>query len=215
MDFSLLPKPIFTALWYLIPVVICISVFRTAWFKGIVGEFIVNLLARFQLDPSVYHLMKNVTLPTEDGSTQIDHIIVSVHGVFVVETKNMRGWIFGHAHQKLWTQQIFKHKNKFQNPLHQNYKHIKTIEALSGLNDKQIHSVIVFVGSSQFKTPQPENVTYGIGYIHYIKSKTDLLITPEKKAQIITDIENKRLSPSLKTNRNHRRHVKEIVAENK
>lgn len=35
----------------------------------------------------------------------------------VVETKNMKGWIFGSANQKQWTQKIFKHTAKFQNPL--------------------------------------------------------------------------------------------------
>ena len=47
-----------------------------------------------------YHLIKNITLPTGDGTTQIDHILVSRFGVFVIETKNMKGWIFGSAHQK-------------------------------------------------------------------------------------------------------------------
>ena len=41
----------------------------------------------------------------------------------------MKGWIFGLANQKTWTQKIYKHTNKFQNPLHQNYKHVKTLEA--------------------------------------------------------------------------------------
>jgi len=200
-------------LWYLIPFFIFITLFKSAWFKGVLGEFIVNLLARFQLDKNVYHLLKNVTLPTENGTTQIDHIIVSVYGVFVVETKNIRGWIFGNAHQKMWTQQIFKHKNKFQNPLHQNYKHVKTIQALLNLSDEQLHSVIVFVGNSEFKTPQPDNVTYGMGYIRYIKSKADLLITLREKDQIISSIENGRLTASLKTNRKHTQHVKEIISE--
>jgi len=34
-----------------------------------------------------YNLIHNVTLLTEDGTTQIDHIVVSQYGVFVIETK--------------------------------------------------------------------------------------------------------------------------------
>ena len=81
----------------------------------------------------------------------------------------MKGWIFGSPKQKMWTQQIYKHKNKFQNPLHQNYKHTKTLEALLELEESQVHSVIVFIGDSTFKTPLPDNVTYGMGYIRYIR----------------------------------------------
>jgi len=86
---------------------------KTAWLKGVVGEFIVNIMAKFMLDKSEYHLIKNVTLPTADGTTQIDHIIVSKFGVFVVEMKNMKGWIFGSKNQKQWTQKIFKYSGKF------------------------------------------------------------------------------------------------------
>jgi restriction system protein len=213
MDFSPLYSQLFSTLWYLIPFLIFITLFQSAWFKGLMGEFIVNTLARFQLDQNVYHLLKNVTLRTEDGTTQIDHIIVSVYGLFVVETKNIRGWIFGKLQQRMWTQQIYKHRNKFQNPLHQNYKHVKALQALLYLTDEQVHSVVVFVGKSEFKTPQPPNVTHGMGYIRYIKSKSELLITPKEKQQIIAAIENGRLTATYSTHREHVKHVKDIVVQ--
>jgi ribosomal protein S27AE len=199
--------------WYLIPLAIIAAVLKSSWFKGIAGEFIVNLSAKLFLNKEQYHLIKNVTLPTEDGSTQIDHIIVSKYGVFVVETKNMKGWIFGSPNQKTWTQKIYKHSNKFQNPLYQNYKHVKTLESLLGLNDQQIYSVIVFIGDSTFKTDMPENVTYGGGYIRFIKSKNQPVLTDAEVNEITSKIENGRLVPSFKTNREHVKHVRTIVAE--
>jgi len=114
--------------WYFFLIPIVVFFFKTPFFKGFIGEVIINIVSTLFLDKNKYHLIKNVTLPTEDGTTQIDHIIVSKYGIFVVETKNMKGWIFGGERQKMWTQTIFKHKAKFQNPLHQNYKHIKTIK---------------------------------------------------------------------------------------
>ncbi|MDP2417341.1 MAG: NERD domain-containing protein, partial [Hydrogenophaga sp.] len=183
------------------------------WFKGVAGEFAVNSSVKLLLDKEKYHLIKNVTLPTEDGSTQIDHIIVSEFGVFVVETKNMKGWIFGSPNQKTWTQKIYKHSNKFQNPLHQNYKHLKTLETLLGLTEQQLHSVIVFIGDSTFKTEMPENVTYGGGYARYIKSKITPVLTASQVVEITKKIEQGRLAASFKTNREHVRHVKNIFAE--
>ena len=106
MDFT----PIFTSLlslWYLRPLFLFAIIIQSPWFKGLMGEFVVNLFAKWKLDKDVYHLIKNVTLPTDDGTTQIDHIMVSVYGVFVVETKNLRGWIFGSPNQKTWTQKIY------------------------------------------------------------------------------------------------------------
>ncbi len=211
MDFTPILNQIYGTLWYLVPFFVIITLLKSAWFKGIFGEFIVNLSAKLFLDKEKYHLIKNVTLPTEDGSTQIDHIIVSKYGVFVVETKNMKGWIFGSPNQKTWTQKIYKHSSKFQNPLHQNYKHTKTLESLLELNEEQIFSVIVFVGDSTFKTEMPENVTYGKGYIRFIKSKVQSVLTEQEVIEITSKIETGRLTPSFKTNREHVKHVKAIV----
>lgn len=213
MDLTPLFKPLITMLWYLLPLLVLATLLKSAWFKGAVGEFMVNLAAKWLLDSKAYHLIKNVTLPTEEGTTQIDHIIVSPYGIFVVETKNMKGWIFGNERQKTWTQKIYKHTQKFQNPLHQNYKHVKTIEALLGLKPEQIHSVVVFVGDSTFKTDMPKNVTHGLGYIRYIKSKRDVLLSDDEVATVIEKINSGRLAPSLRTQSKHVNHVKELVRE--
>ena len=202
-----------SAAWYLIPIFIFAVIIKSAWFKGVLGEWQVNLLIKFFLDKNEYHLIKNVTLPTDDGTTQIDHIIVSKHGIFVVETKNMKGWIFGSANQKQWTQQIFKHKSKFQNPLHQNYKHVKTLEACLNAKNDSIFSVIIFIGDSTFKTKMPDNVRFARGGIEYIKSKKDIVFNAEEVASVIEQIESGRLDRSYKANRQHVKHVKEIIEE--
>ncbi len=103
--------------------------------------------------------------------------------------------------------------SKFQNPLYQNYKHVKTLESLLGLSDQQIHSLIVFVGESTFKTEMPANVTHGIGYIRFIKSKTLPVLSAGEITDIVTKIATGRLAPSFKTNREHVEHVKNIVSE--
>ncbi|MGB2742738.1 MAG: NERD domain-containing protein [Cognaticolwellia sp.] len=213
MDLTIYFNMMISAAWYLIPIFIFTIVIKSAWFKGILGEWQVNLLIKFFLDKNYYHLIKNVTLPTDDGTTQIDHIIVSKYGIFVVETKNMKGWIFGSPNQKQWTQQIFKHKSKFQNPLHQNYKHIKTLEACLKTNSDFIFSVIIFIGDSTFKTKMPENVKFARGGIEYIKSKTDVVFNAEEVVSVIEQVESGRLERSFKTNRQHVKHVREIIEE--
>ena len=212
VDFSTLFSQLFSSFWWAIPLFVLAALFRSPWFKGFIGEVMVNMAARLFLNKNEYHLIKNVTIPSGDGTTQIDHIIVSRYGVFVVETKNMKGWIFGSERQKTWTQQIYKSKHKFQNPLHQNYKHTKTLEQALGLPHEKMISVVVFVGDSTLKTEMPENVTYGGGYIRFIKSHSKVLLTESEVQQVIKQIADGRLKPSIKTHREHARHVKEIVA---
>ena len=213
LDLSLIFAPLIQYAWFWLPALILATLFKSPWFKGVMGEWMVNMLARWFLDKSQYHLIKNVTLPTEDGTTQIDHIIVSRFGIFVVETKNMKGWIFGSERQKNWTQKIFKSTHKFQNPLFQNYKHVKTLESCIEVSADHIYSVIVFVGDSTFKTEMPENVTHGLGYIRYIKSKTTPVIDDEQLQKALEAIATGRLTPSLKTHRAHVKHVESIVKE--
>ncbi|MGH0610144.1 nuclease-related domain-containing protein [Bacillus cereus] len=96
--------------------------------KGKAGEKLVKRILS-KLDPKSYFVLHNVTVYTEFGdTTQIDHIVMAETGVFVVETKNYEGWIYGSEKAARWTQGIFRKKSSFQNPFRQNYKHIKAIE---------------------------------------------------------------------------------------
>jgi predicted RNA-binding Zn-ribbon protein involved in translation (DUF1610 family) len=207
MDFSPIFKNLSGAFWWLIPLSIIAGIIKTPWFKGFFGEMLVRFSARFLLDGKEYRAIHNVTLPTPDGTTQIDHVFVSRYGIFVVETKNYSGWIFGDENQATWTQKMFKVSNKFQNPLRQNYKHLKALEAILGIPLEMFHSVVVFVGGSTFKTPMPPNVTYAGGYIRYIKSKTQPLLSYLEVESIFQSIECGRLTPSLATTREHIRHI--------
>lgn len=211
MDFIALFVSFFSQFWYIGFFFIFAAVIKSAWFKGVLGELLVNFLLNKFLDKRQYTLIKNVTLPTEDGTTQIDHIVVSQFGVFVIETKNMKGWIFGNAKQKMWTQKIFKYSGKFQNPLHQNYKHTQTLAACLNIPNDFIYSLIVFIGNSTFKTKMPDNVTFARGCVEYIKSKNEPHFTAEQVTKLVSAIETERLSRSLKNNLQHINHVKAIV----
>lgn len=199
--------------WYLVLLVLATFVIKTPWFKGVFGEFKINLLINIFLSKEEYYLLKNLTLPTSGGSTQVDHILVSKYGIFVIETKNMAGWIFGGANQKQWTQTIYKHKSKFQNPIHQNYKHVKTLESLLNVGSNKLFSLVVFIGSSQFKSPMPDNVTGPATFIKYIKSKKEILLTDSEVQGLVEQIQEGKLKAGIKTNIAHVRHVKSIIEE--
>jgi len=197
----------------LLLIIISTIIFKSSWFKGKFGEWFVAQILKFRLPKNEYQVIHNVTLPTEDGyTTQIDHIILSEYGIFVLETKNMKGWIFGSENDKTWTQKIFKVTNTFQNPLRQNYKHTKTLANLLNIDEKLIFSVVVFIGDSTFKTQMPENVVYGGKVINYILSKKVIILSHTEIAEIKNMILSKMLTRSLETDIVHIKNVKEIVA---
>ena len=203
MDFSLIISKVLGELWWLILIVLAIRFIRLPRFKGWIGEYLVRLATRILLPSKTYHPIHNVTLPTPDGTTQIDHIFVSRYGIFVVETKNMKGWIFGGEHQSQWTQQFYKKSIKFQNPLRQNFKHVKALEAALDLPAEAIHSVVVFAGGSTFKSAMPANVTRVGGYITYIKSFRDPVLSEAQVHEVVARIASSRLTPSRETDRQH------------
>lgn len=207
MDYSQIVNDLLRIFWWLVPALLIIAVFRSPWFKGMVGEALVKFAAKLRLPADTYHRIHNLTLPTPDGTTQIDHVFVSRFGIFVVETKNMKGWIFGGENQAQWTQKIFRKSYKFQNPLRQNYKHVKALEATLDVPSQVIHSVVVFAGDSTFKSPMPANVTRGGGYITYIKSFDQPVLSESEVQGVLAKIKAGRLQPSWKT---HRQHVQQL-----
>lgn len=155
-----------------------------AMFKGWLGETSTALANYLYLDKKVYTTINNVTIPTSQGTTQIDHVIVSRYGLFVVETKNMKGWIFGEERSKQWTVSVFGSKRRFQNPLHQNYRHTMALSEFLGVDHSKLHSVVVFWGDAEFKTPMPANVMTS-GYGSYIQSKQDVVFSDAEVTQLV------------------------------
>ncbi|AMN67965.1 NERD domain-containing protein [Psychrobacter sp. P11G5] len=181
-------------------------------FKGFLGETVINVAMLLKLDKEIYHRLNNVTLPLSNGgSTQIDHVIVSVYGIFVIETKNYKGWIYGSENQRQWTQAFPNgRKYKFQNPLRQNYLHIKTLANLLELDTSYFHSMIAFIGECELKTRDelPEHVLTN-GMASYVKKKQDKLLTEAEVKSIVEQIESNRFSKSWKTNSQHKAYLKD------
>ena len=197
-----------SSFWWIILVFIAIGILKAfkPFIKGKVGELAVAVHVKLYLKDPQYILLNDCTLPDEQsGTTQIDHILLSPFGIFVIETKNYTGWIFGGERQKMWTQKIYKNSYKFQNPLHQNYKHMKVLEdVLSDIVEPEyMHSVIVFMPESEFKTAMPSNVFRGAAWTDYVKGFQDEVIPAMKLKRIKLRIEKEVLEKSWKTNRMH------------
>ncbi len=193
----------------IVGVLVVLWLLRSSWVKGKSGEFWVKSSLRSNLNEVDYRILNDLTLPVRDGTTQIDHVIVSRYGIFVVETKNMSGWIFGAANQKTWTQTFPRKKYKMQNPTRQNYKHVKAVQELLGIQQNIIHNVVAFVGSAQPRTIMPPNVVWSIReLVQYIVSFDHVVLKESELAEISTRLSQGALSASRKTRRIHVNNVK-------
>ena len=125
------------------------------------------------LNPANYLILNDVMLGGSGKTTQIDHLVVSTQGLFVIETKNYDGWIYGNESDEEWTQVLFKRKHRFYNPLRQNASHIRALKyLLSGMGQIPFHSVIVFTGESTLKVNENlYNVVKGRDLCHHIQDR--------------------------------------------
>lgn len=199
-------------LWLLLAVGLALlsGVLRSARFKGWLGERLVRRWLAQGLDPQHYHALHDLTLRLPDGSTtQIDHVVVSVHGVFVLETKHLQGWIFGAERQKEWTQTFYRHRVRFQNPLRQNWRHLKALETLLDVPLAHLHSVVVLTGTAQFKTAMPAQVVQGAAVVPYVRSFNAQLLAPEAVQRILQQLDAQRLAPTRATHRAHVAHLRQ------
>jgi restriction system protein len=164
-------------------VIIVAAVLALPEVRGWIGEKTTSVGMSLFLGEEIYRRIDNLIVPSRGGTTRIDHILVSTYGIFVIETKNMKGWIFGSAEDDRWTQVLFGRKHQFQNPLKQNYRHTRSLAEYLHLDHRVFHSVVWFIGDCTFKTEMPENVLDS-GLSAYIEQFSERRLTEQQVAEI-------------------------------
>ena len=152
--------------------------------EGKDGERYTRLHCRWYLASKEYRQYHDMFIPALPRPTQIDHIVVSEYGIFVIETKTMNGKIYGYYDDSKWAQYFGKEKYIFQNPLRQNYLHTKTLAKFLNVDHSKLFPVIVFWGDCQLQTDLPENVCKEAAFVHYVKSKKQMLLTKEEVSRV-------------------------------
>ena len=168
------------------------------------GEALLSSILKSNFKPPDYHLMNHITLDLPDGTTQIDHILVSRFGVFVIETKDYKGWIFANSKWPNWTQALFRNKYKFQNPILQNSRHVRAVQnLLDFLPAEAIKSVVVFTGKAEFKTEMPLGVYTLKSISNHIREQSVEVMSLNRVQFCVGRLETARLAISKQTDIEH------------
>ncbi|PEB54551.1 hypothetical protein COO03_04730 [Bacillus sp. AFS098217] len=141
-----------------------------------------------KLSKEEYQVLHDVTVYTEHGdTTRIDHVVIAETGVFVINTKNYEGGIWGNEKSARWTQTMFRRKQTFQNPFRQNYEHIKAIEAITK-QQLPFVSIATFHPKCRLKkvtvTSRDKHTLYHTDLRKCITSYTEKKLTKESVQQI-------------------------------
>ena len=190
---------------YAVPVILgYISYRRTNYFKithkpyfgrdvGSIGEYNLYRKLRF-LEKQNGRFLFNLYIPKANGeTTEIDIVLLHPKGIFVFESKNYKGWIFGNSNNRYWTQVLPKgkakksNKERIYNPIRQNASHIKHLSKLLDLAIP-MQSIVVFSNEATFKELTIETPTCEVVYLaqvrkiikrHLKQAKTDALTSKQ------------------------------------
>ena len=144
--------------------------------------------------PADEYIVLNDLIYSYNGrTTQIDHIVVSIYGIFVIETKNYTGWIFGNTDKDYWTQNIWGNKFSLYNPVKQNKNHIKFLYSKFDVireNINSVYPIVAFLGVSRLEvTGEKECVIRGDEVINYISGFSARILRKEDCDYIAVKLE--------------------------
>lgn len=193
-----------------------IGIFGALFYKKIIGK-IGELDVSHELNKlpnNKYSIINNAMLYDENGkSHQIDHIVFSKFGIFVIETKNYEGLIKGNTYDKQWVQILGKTKNSFYNPIHQNYGHIKVLEEKLNIKENKFISIVCFSDKAKLSITGNGNVINTSDLVSKIMNEYTEDIIDEDVIDLMKEIE-KSQDKSLNRNFNHVSNIKKSLKEN-
>lgn len=164
--------------------------YNRANIKGFIGERKLSSLLMF-LDKEVYHTYNNIYIETKRNTSQIDHLVVSQFGIFVIETKNYKGIISGSFKSNNWTQNIWRNKYSIPNPIRQNKAHIYALKSiLPNYAQSSCVSIIAFSSSATLyvTTDESTEVIYIHDILRTIKSFNNIVFSSEQVDKICNTI---------------------------
>lgn len=166
--------------------------------KGDAGENEVSrILSGF--NRKQYYVINNVLLekpnPVEGEipTVQIDHIVVSIYGIFTIETKNYSGSVYGTEEAKNWSEYVGGKEFQIPNPLRQNYAHAKTLQSLLNNNSEEIGIKKAFFPISQIiafsdQTTLKVSVS-GADVVHFKQIPDAILFKSQKQCLSLQQVE--------------------------
>lgn len=201
---------IFRVTWFIWALIILVVIIKIFWprIMGFLGEkSVASFLSR--LDSKKYKVINNLMANIDGETTQIDHLIISNFGIFVVETKNYKGWIIGDEFSDYWTQVIYKHKEKFYNPIKQNYGHVQTLRNLFKEFPNIVYfPIVVFTTNADLKVKTNTDVVYTTGMIKTIKKYQTEIISDDIRDKIYKYLNTLNIT-DRKSRKEHIRRVQE------
>ena len=156
-----------------------------------IGDYGEKRVASFleDLDCEEYRVYNDLLIRNGNYTTQVDHIVISRYGVFVLETKNVHGKVYGGGNAEFWKQYLpdtgykrygFTQEHQLRNPIWQNDGHIKTLRRLVFGNDVPVYGIVVFPSDTDINVTAKQPVLNMYNVVPYIKQYRENILSSEQ-----------------------------------
>lgn len=196
----------------IIAIAIFLKWYRSPQQKGKRGEKRVAALLKKLSDD--YYIINNAVFLTKNGTTQVDHVVVSKYGVFAIETKNYKGEIYGDDTREEWTQVIVTNvtyqrkwwktytyvtKNQMYNPVKQASGHAFRIKKiLEDYNNLPVVPILVFVGSADIShVNSDKHVIYSEQLLSVIESYQNVYLSDADVQSVLHSLQVSNVSETI------------------
>ena len=190
-------------------VVVILLIFAKIWgnqFTGKAGEhWAAQELGK--LPSEEYRVLNDLVLQDSHGLHQIDHVVVSSYGIYVVETKNYSGSVVGDAKYANWLLCVGGQKRKFHSPLRQNYGHIKCLQELLGIDESMFVSIVCFANRTKVKVTVHSDHEF---VVHTDDLRATVLNHPQGCGLDAESITQKLQALNITDKKIRRQHVKQL-----
>ena len=191
--------PYFVHLLWLVPLALLLYV-SSPRFRGDIAQTRVRRILASGLEKSKYTVLNDVTLPAGGGTVNIDHVVVSRFGIFLIKSQYVPGMVSGGEFQDRWKSRSMQRTRLFDNPLHPTHLQQQALERLLGMPANRFHPIAVLTGHKGFKRRPSDKVVEPERLIAYMRKKGQPVLSPEQAAQALLAISNSR----LKSRRSHK-----------
>lgn len=159
LNYALLTSPLY---WTLIIICAIFIFICLKYGNKIIGWFgeLWTKQALNRLDIHKYIVLNDIMIEVSGKTHQIDHIVISRYGIFVIETKQYNGYIKGDRYDNKWVRYIKgREPIYYTNPIRQNYGHVKAICELLNISEDKVFNIVCISSNAKLNIKHDGEVT--------------------------------------------------------
>lgn len=192
-------------------IIICIFVYiYSSKILGFFGELWTKQELN-KLPKDTYKIINDVLIKIGEKTYQIDHIVVSLYGIFVIETKQYNGYITGNKYDKKWVRNFGKKTYYYTNPIRQNYGHVKAISELLNIDESLLYNIVCVPSMAKLKIEHDGELVRNYNILCKIFSYQDVVFY---NIDEIVDIINKNNIKDKKIRKEHIKNIRKNLVNN-